>query len=158
MYVLHKRERTVRMVNGPHAGETRTEPGETRTFTTAAGMLGWLLRTGVLRPQHHRAGEVKYFGDIYLGRTGQRTYGLVAVDSRWEITYDHIEAMRGAQERYAQIVHFLREVDPQWRPDTSVSETGKVYYADNSTELHEVNRYGGTRRRVLVAPHGDACF
>lgn len=160
MYVLHRRERTVTIGYGPLEGTTRTEPAETRTFTTAAGMFAFLLRERVLRPQFHTASPIKHFGDVWLGRPGQRTYGLTAIDtlSRWEVTFEHVEAMRHAQQRYEEIVHYLRNVEPEWRPDTSVSATGEVRYADNSIEMHEIDKRGNRRRRMLKYPSGDACF
>lgn len=134
---------------------------ERRTFSTAAGLLRWALRERVF---DHRVGGVPYptrFDDVYLGRRDHdagQDYHLIDTFTPWKITGDHLAAMRRVQRRYGEIVHHLREVDPGWEPDTSVSPTVEIHYADNSVELHEVNRYGGKRRRTLVAPHGDACF
>lgn len=136
-------------------------PEERRTFHTAAGLLRWALRERVF---DHRVGGVPYptrFTDIHLGyRDHDRGYDYHLIDTftPWKITGDHLAAMRRVQRRYGEIVHHLREVDPRWEPDTSVSPTGKISFADNSVELHEVSRYGTKRHRMLVAPHGDACF
>lgn len=154
MYVMHKRERVVRLPDGG----TRTEPGETRTFSTAMGLLRHCLRERVFA---HRTGGVPYPtapDAVWLGRAGKRSYGLVDTFTRWEVTYEHIEAMRRAQSAYAERLHYRREIAPQWRPDTSVSPTGEIRYADNSVELHEVDKDGNRRHRMIVAPSGDACF
>lgn len=54
--------------------------------------------------------------------------------------------------RYRRFVHYVREVAPQWR------EERRIAWADNSTDVVEVNRHGHRRTRQLVGPGGDACF
>lgn len=154
MYVMHKRERVVRLPDGG----TRTEPGETRTFTTALDMLRHCLSERVFA---HRTGGVPYPATpdkVWLGREGGPTYGLVDTFTLWEVTYDHIKAMRAAQVRYNAHLHYVTEDEPQWRPDTSVSATGEVHYADNSIELHEIDKDGNKRHRMIRYPSGDVCF
>lgn len=56
------------------------------------------------------------------------------------------------QARLRRFVHHVIEVSPGWK---HVREIG---YADNSTEVEEVARNGTMRRRMTVAPGGDACF
>lgn len=156
MYEVIKPEYTVGSADG-----SRVVPEERRTFITAAGLLRWALNERVFR---HGVGGVPYperFGDVHLGwRDHDKGYDYQLIDTftRWKITGDHLAAMRRVQRRYGEIVHYLREIDPEWRPDTSVSATGEIPYMDNSTEVHEINKYGGKRRRTLVAPGGDACF
>lgn len=45
---------------------------------------------------------------------------------------------------------------------TTVVHKGEVtqvyYFADNSTEVDVVCEDGKTRRKMIVAPHGDVCF
>lgn len=145
---------------GQTDGSYRTVPEERRTFHTGAGLLRWALRERLLS---HGIGGRPYpvrFDDKWLGEPGRpgSGYGMIDTFCRWKFTPEHRETMQRAAARYREIVTYLREVEPEWRPDTDVSPTGEIHYADNSTELHEINKYGGRRRRVLVAPGGDACF
>jgi hypothetical protein len=154
MYVIHRRPRTAIQEDG----STRTTPGETRTFATAAGLLRFALNEQLF---DHRTGGRAYptrVHEVWLGRVGTRAYGLINPFTRWEVTYDHIEAMRRAQHAYNERLHYWREVEPEWRPNPDVGVDGVIGFADNSTELQEINKYGGRRHRMLVAPHGDACF
>lgn len=136
---------------------------ETVTFPTAMHLLRWALDTRIFA---HRVGGRPYPTrptNIWLGSTDDdRGYDYHLVDTfcDYKITSEHMAAMRRARRRYAEIVHHLREVDPDWVPDTSVSASGEVHYADNSVELYEVSRtYPDQRRsRQLLAPSGDACF
>jgi hypothetical protein len=141
-------------------GGERIVPEKRRTFHTGAGLLRWALNERLLE---HRVGGVPYptrFSDKWLGEPGRpgSGYGMIDTFCRWKFTPEHREAMQRAAKRYKEIVHYLREVEPEWRPDTSVSATGEIHYADNSTELHEINKYGGKRHRMLAYPSGDACF
>lgn len=63
-----------------------------------------------------------------------------------------LDALMRLQDRYRAYCHHVTEVAPQWR------ETDRIPYMDNSVEVVETNRWGGTRRRQVVAPHGDACY
>lgn len=157
MYEVIKPEYRIGTTDGGH----RIEPEERRTFHTAAGLLRWALRERVFS---HHTGGVPYptrFDDKYLGHRDHDKgydYHLIDTFARWRITGDHLAAMRRVQRRYVEIVHHLREVEPEWRPDTTVSETGEIHWADNSVERMEINKYGGKRVVRLVAPHGDVCF
>lgn len=155
MYEIVKPAYTVNGVDGPYE-----VPEERRTFHTAAGLLRWALKARLLE---HGIGGRPYptrFDDKWLGRDGERyaDYGLIDSFCRWKFTAEHKSAMRRAQQRYVEIIHYLREVEPEWRPDTRSSATGEVHYADNSIERHEVNKYGQRRRIMVLAPSGDACF
>lgn len=155
MYVMHRRARVAIQSDGTRR---ETHPAETRTFGSGMEMLRFCLRERVF---DHRTGGRAYPtrpDELWLGRPGGRTYGVVDTMTRWEVTYDHIEAMRRAQSAYCARLHYWREVAPQWRPDTSVSPTGEVYYADNSVTVHEVDKDGNKRQRQTVPPHGDVCF
>lgn len=154
MYVMHKRDRVVRLPDGG----TRTEPGETRTFSSGMALLRFCLNERIFE---HRVGGRRYpvlADEKWLGRPGGRTFGIVDRFTRWEVTSGHIEAMRRAQQRYREILHYLREVEPEWRPDTSVSATGEIHWADNSIERAEIDKRGNTRIVKLRAPGGDACY
>jgi hypothetical protein len=136
---------------------------ETRTFHTGAGLLRWALNEGLMREWRDTYVDGQWrrlFDGQWIGspdRPGS-DYGMINPFCRWEFTREHRSAMQRAAQRYREIIHYLREVEPEWRPDTSVSESGEIHYADNSTELHEINKYGQKRYRTLVAPHGDVCF
>jgi hypothetical protein len=158
MYTVTKPEVTYRGGNCPD----RTEPAETRTFATAAGLLRFCLKQGVFR-QRYVNGRPKQFEHLHLGYRDNDPgydYHLIDTFARWEITSEHLAAMRRAHRRYMEILHYLREVEPEWRPDTESTGNarGIVHYADNSTERHEINKYGQRRRIMIDPPSGDACF
>jgi len=124
-------------------------------FSTAMGMLHWALASKMIR----RAS----WGNGQPGpRDMERVHVPYAGSGDWEGDYyfspDQVEAMGRALSRYRGILRYYREVVPEWRPDTSVSVTGMIHYADNSSELHEIDKWGNKRHRMVVAPHGDACF
>jgi len=54
--------------------------------------------------------------------------------------------------RLRRFAHYRDEIKPQW------AEVREIYYADNSTEVVEVNRHGDERQRMTAGPSGDACF
>lgn len=127
-------------------------------FPTAAHMLRWCLNEEVFERVRKGPGKPR-FSDVHLtgplGPSNSFAYHVVKPGCEWRITYGHIEQMIPAQGRYAAIVHHLREVEPEWRPDTSVSPSGEIHYADNSIELHEIDKRGSRRRHMVVPPHGD---
>lgn len=138
----------------------KVEPEERRTFLTAAGLLRWALDERLF---DHRVGGVPYptrFGDKWLGHPGKPHYGMIDTFCRWQFTPELRMAMQRVQQRYGEIVHYLREVEPEWRPDVELTgnSEGHLSFADNSTELHEINKYGKRRHRFVTAPHGDVCF
>ncbi len=124
------------------------------TFRTAMGMLRWALDNRMIRR-----------GAWGNSAPGPREMERVSVpysgSGDWQgdhyFTPDQVEAMGRALSRYRAILRYYREIEPEWRPDTSVSPTGEIHYADNSTELHEINKYGKRRHSLVVAPHGDVC-
>lgn len=133
------------------------------TFRTGMQMLHWCIEQDVFERHSVRRGPGKVRpNDIHLSvrRSAPEqsfAYHVVAASCPWNITYGHVEAMTVAQVRYVRLVHYLREVEPAWRPDTGASPSGEVHCADNSIELHEINKYGKRRRRMVVQPHGDIC-
>jgi hypothetical protein len=137
-------------------GSLDTIPAETITFTTGAAVLRWAIDAGVFR---HVSGNrpPKRFDDVYL--TSRYGWSLDPF-TRWRFSDEAKAAAVRAQARYTEIVRYLSEVEPEWRPDVEATGNaeGIVNYADNSTEIHEINKYGKRRRRMTVAPHGDACF
>ena len=46
----------------------------------------------------------------------------------------------------------LEEVAPGWK------EVDRTYWADNSEDVIEEDRFGNRRTRMVSAPSGDACF
>lgn len=159
MYTITRPERTLRYPDGKLA---RHEPAETRTFHTAAGLFRFCLNERIFE---HRIGGRPYpsrFTDKHLGRDDilNSVYGIFDTFSRWQIPHEYVYDLRRAQARYAEIIHYLREVEPEWRPDTerTANESGIVHFADNSTERHEINKYGQRRSVMLAYPSGDVCF
>lgn len=141
-------------VHGPGVGEKRTVPEERRTFPTAAHVLRWAIDEDVF-DRWGRRGKPEHFGDPYLGR-----YAVFDSFCRWRITPELKAAMIKAQTRFNEIMYYLHEVEPEWRPDVerTGNAAGHLCFADNSTELHEINKYGQRRHSYVTAPHGDACF
>lgn len=135
-------------------GVRYTVAEERRTFATAAQFFHWAIQEDVFE-RWGRRGKPKRFSDPYLGR-----YAGFDSFCRWRITPELKAAMVRAQDRYNAIVHYLREVEPEWRPDVerTGNAAGHLCFADNSTELHEINKYGQRRHSYVTAPHGDACF
>lgn len=155
MYVMHKR---ARVAIQPDGTTRETHPAETRTFGSGMEMLRFCLNERIFE---HHIGGLRYpvlADEKWLGHPGDRTYGLVDTFTRWEVTPGHIDAMRRAQQRYREIVHYWREVEPGWQPDTSVSPTGEIHWADNSVERVDVDKRGNKRVVKLLAPGGDVCF
>jgi hypothetical protein len=148
----------VNRVNGDNPG-LYTVPEERHTFHTAAGLLHWALeaqlfaRTGNSTPRR--------LSDLYVHRRLRGQAPHIPLDSfnRWKVTPELMAAMVRAHDRYMALLHYLREVEPEWRPDTVRGDAkGHMYFGDNSVELHEVNKYGQRRHSYVTAPHGDACF
>lgn len=54
-------------------------------------------------------------------------------------------------KRYKRFCHYVEEIIPQWR------DIDKIYFADNSVETIQINRWGETRKVMIVPPHGDVC-
>ena len=55
-------------------------------------------------------------------------------------------------ERYQRYCHYCEEIEPEWK------DVGLLHFADNSTEMEQVDKRGRKRRVMVTAPHGDACF
>jgi hypothetical protein len=156
-YTITKPKITYRGANCPD----RVIPAETRTFTTAAGLLRFCLNEGVFSQRYVNA-RPKRFEHLYAHRQGTGSGGYFPLDTfcQWKGIRDHMAAMVRAHARYCEILHYLREVEPEWRPDVEATGNaeGIVHYADNSTERHEINKYGKRRHVMITAPSGDACF
>lgn len=158
MYKITKRKHSVYI-----DGKFVMVPEQTHTFRSAAELLRHCLRQRVFA---HRTGGRPYptrFDGVHLGhRDHDRGYDYHLIDTftDWQVTGDHLAAMRRAQTRYREIVHYWREVEPQWRPDTehTGNPEGLIHFADNSVELHEISKDGRRRHRMTEAPSGDACF
>jgi hypothetical protein len=155
MYVMHQRARVAMQEDGT---TRETHSAQTRTFGSGMELLRFALRERLF---DHRVGGVAYPTTpdrVHLGHQGARSYGLIDPCTRWEVTYDHIEAMRRAKAEYDRRMHYWREIEPEWRPDPRISASGLVRFADNSVELYEVDKRGNRRHRMIEAPSGDACF
>lgn len=142
-------------------GNRYTTPEERRTFTTAAGLLHFCLKEGVFA-QRYVNDRVRKLEHLHLGyRDNDRGYDYHLIDwfTGWKVTSEHLTAMRRAHRRYMEILTYYREPEPEWRPDTERGDSqGLIHWADNSVELHEINKYGQRRHRYVIAPHGDVCF
>lgn len=84
----------------------------------------------------------RYSGD------GALVYLDKAVGDNEKLFYDVIELYK----RHYEYRHYLQEVAPQWKVVTY------HYFADNSVEVEEINKYGETRYRMIEAPKGDLCY
>lgn len=153
MYIVHPR-----VWNATRPDALREDVPVLR-FRTAASMLRWALNT---RQFAHHVGGVPYpsrFGDIYLGPPGSgspgRDYHLLDVFRKYDVTADHLEAMRKAITRYESHICYRREIEPDW-------QIGPVtHYADNSTQRTDTcTPHNGAHTRLvrLAHPSGDACF
>lgn len=131
---------------------TRTFSGEEKTFPTYTALWRWIVANN---PQ---AGHHRTVGHFYLGTLNHRgqvgASDLYWANQRlggWTVTADQLHALLRLQNRYRTYVHHLTEVLPEWR------ETGRIPWMDNSVDVIETNKWGCTRRRQIVAPHGDLC-
>lgn len=97
---------------------------------------------------HHRKVE-----DWYLPRPHSHGAYWFAQDTGLRLDDDTYARLYQLHQRYRAFCRHMREVDPEWE------ETKRIPYMDNSVEVIETSRkYGTTRTRQIVAPHGDACF
>lgn len=149
MYVVQGKYWIVR--NG-----VKVPPPEPVRFHTAMGMLRWALDTGMIRRCGAWGNTVP--GPAEMERVSIPYAGSGDWSGDWFFSPEQVAAMGRALSRYRAHLRYRREVEPQWRPDTSVSATGEVFCADNSIELHEVDKDGNKRVRQTVPPHGDVCF
>lgn len=58
-------------------------------------------------------------------------------------------------KRYQRRCYYITETSVDWHPDPDRPAT---YWADNSVDVHEINKHGHRRTRQTTAPHGDLCF
>ncbi|MFC1418708.1 hypothetical protein [Streptacidiphilus cavernicola] len=128
--------------------EIRTAPD--LHFADAMTMLRWAIAEGII---NYPGGVRRTVGTAYLGSDAdpwrhQRQYGG---SRRYAFDLPTWDAMVAAQQRYRQILHQLREVDPGW------VDVKTINYMDNSTVLVQRAADGRTREVTLVAPHGDLC-
>jgi hypothetical protein len=125
-------------------------------FHTAMGMARWALNQGGMRKGawgNHAPGphEMERASIPYSGSCD------------WDLRTHYfspaqVDAMKAAQSRYRGILRYFREVEPGWKPDTSVSPTGEIHWADNSIERREIDKHGNKRTVQVAAPSGDLCF
>lgn len=136
------------------ADGTRQERAEEdRCFTTAMGLLHWAIAAGAFS-QRYANRAVANPGELHLREKRDKGADYHTVDTffRWKIEPEHLDAMYRAMTRYKEIVHYLREVEPEW------TEGEEIHYMDNSVERHDRDKYGNTRRVMVKYPSGDACF
>lgn len=132
-----------------------------------AGLLaGEVWRTSRLSVPATRAAQLRFLAatvqeagwyrtpeSLYLSAGGFSFYW--SCPAHWkqrgfsQAQWDRLAALSA---RYRRFVHYVREVSPRWR------EERRIEWADNSTDVVEVNRHGHRRTRQLVGPGGDACF
>ncbi|MER6687387.1 hypothetical protein [Streptomyces olivaceoviridis] len=152
MYTVTGKTRVIRSLDGT----TREVTPPTMTFRDAVTMFRWAIDSGELGARRMPYGN--RIADVHLsGRPGDseavRVYWTFESGSgnyRW--TAVHWDAMYAAQRRIRELYHYVTEVLPEWREEST------VHYADNSTVRYEVNRYGGRRSVTVVGPSGDVCF
>lgn len=151
-YIVMSKTRSVMNLDD---GAVRDQCEPTVERHTAAGLLRWALDNRVLA---HRTGGIPYpeqFDECHLGYRDHdkgRDYHLIDTFAKYEITGDHLTAMRRAQARYKEILHYFREVEPEWR------EAKRTSHPDSSVEVTEIDKRGNLRTRMAEPPSGDACF
>jgi hypothetical protein len=139
----------------PARGQTlpTVEPLE---FRTTGALLRHLVEHGRTRTDHRRYGPHNFPLGLRDRGTGKPSGYAVYEASFWLRDHDpdaeQLHALMRLQDRYAAYRHYLTEVMPEWHV------TDRIPYADNSVVHVETNRWGGTRRVEVEAPHGDACF
>lgn len=68
------------------------------------------------------------------------------------VTRTEYEKIMKLIARYQRFRNYVEEIAPEWRTiDT-------IYWADNSIEDIQVNKYGERRKVTRVGPWGDVCF
>lgn len=128
------------------------EPHEV-TFRTGMEMLRWCMNNGAFSRSLWGNGRPTTVDRVSIGSDDSRVqYGYIDSFFRYKVTPADMSAMRRARDRWMEIVHYLREVEPEW------VEGKEFHYMDNSVERHDTNKYGQTRRVMLKPPSGDACF
>lgn len=127
---------------------------EPKEFTTAAGLLHWAIKEGAFGRALVGNRRAKDPGDLYLHaeRHPGRDYHVIDTFFNYKVTPELMDAMYRAWKRWSEIVHYLREVEPEW------VQGKETHYMDNSIERTDTNKYGQTRRVMLKHPSGDACF
>jgi hypothetical protein len=131
--------------------------GDPATYRSTAQLLTFLASQARGCGQLPLTPATVYIGslDTVTGQAGGRsvwTVNQLLLGSGVQCTREQVTALITLADRYRRLVHYVREVWPVWR------KTGSVEYADNSVEMIETNRWGGTRRRMALAPHGDLCY
>lgn len=129
-------------------GFTMGEGRDTRTFRNRVEALQNVAET--MRFSGQRARLTR----LYMPTARNDGYSAWSCHFRWRMTFEQYKALAPVAQRLSQMHHFFTEVDAAWKdvPGTTVS------YMDNSVEVTQRDRHGNTRRKLLVAPSGDACF
>lgn len=122
-------------------------------FKSAMEMLHWSLANGVFGREFYANRSPRTPEEIRLRDGGDewRAYRVSGDWPKWELTNENYDAMVSAAKRYRAILHYFREIEPEW----TYVET--IHYADNSTMVYEINRNGQMRSHMTVSPHGDIC-
>lgn len=68
------------------------------------------------------------------------------------LTFEQWQKVAKLSYRYKRYCHYVEEILPEWE------ETGKIYWADNSVEVIQRNKFGEKRTVPISAPGGDICF
>jgi hypothetical protein len=92
------------------------------------------------------AGHRRPLRDVW---TGQEYYWF---HGKNHLTREEFKKMMALLKRYQKFCHYIKEIAPQWK------KVDTIFYADNSTEEIQMDILGNTRKVMVVAPHGDACY
>ena len=125
---------------------------EDKVFRSYPELLRWLTAT-IQQAGWHRTPATFYLGS--RNRDGTVSgYSLHVINQgvwRWRMTAEQLSTLLTLQDRYRRYCHYLTEVLPDWQ------DGERIPYMDNSVELIQTNRWGGTRTVTVIPPHGDLC-
>ncbi|MQS17475.1 hypothetical protein F7Q99_36150 [Streptomyces kaniharaensis] len=121
------------------------------TFKSGMEMLHWAVKSRLIGRLGHGP---RTAATVYLGnpRDEYRAQRCVDAFPSRKVSTEAWNAMKRAQDRLQGLLHYLREVEPEWQDE------GRIHYMDNSVVMAQRNKYGQRREVTLIQPHGDACF
>jgi hypothetical protein len=116
-------------------------------FRSYSELLRWLVTT------QDRSAATLYLGTIRPDGTlaPMGTHLINRLLDRWRITPAQAVALVTVQSRYRRYCYYLTEVLPEWQDGERLS------FMDNSVEVIQTNRWGGTRTVMAIPPRGDLC-
>lgn len=121
------------------------------TFRSYSDALRWMA------DHCHGSGYKRTVSDLHFGKDANNWFTRAQFrdyfrSGRWRVTEEQATRIIALHQRYMSFCHYVQEVEPNWQ------EVERVYYADNSVEAIEQDKYGNKRRVYVTMPHGDACF